>query len=211
MSKLHVLFVRAFLLVLSGFAVSCLAYGQQEGSVTVFLPNQEVRVPGLPSLTAPSKSAALATALEIVLHDKAVCCGKDSALEDAALYTTLSGAVSLKEFSAKLQGKHLLNDGRPILVNAEYFPPSSMNAGLIVGALQDQHAALFEWQSHVYVLYGAIYNETRDYSGTRQYALQKLLLLDPRFSDRRREVVFDRETDDWEKVQGLLIPMVAPQ
>lgn len=179
----------------------------------MYLPNEEVRVHDLPSLMAASahRSAALTTELEIVFHDKSVCCGKDSALEDVALYTTLAGRVPLKELSAKLQGRHLLSSGRPIVVNADYVAQSSVNASLIVGALLEQHASLMEWKSHVYVLYGAIFDETRSYNGPPQYAIHKLLLLDPRFSDGRREVVFNRDTDDWENVQGLVVPVVAGQ
>lgn len=198
MARLHVLSVSAVLI-----SVSFLAHGQSEPEgIEWFHPNQEVRVTNLPSLTAPStdSSAVLATALETVLHDKAVCCGKDSALEDAVL----SEPRSLKDLSAKLQGRHLLSDGRPIVVGAEYVPQQSIDYVLLVRALLDQHAPLIEWKSHLYVLYGAIFNETRYYSGVRQYAIVKLLLLDLRFSDRRRETVFNRETDDWETVKGLL-------
>jgi hypothetical protein len=187
--------------------VSPLAYGQ-EGSRSVFLRNQEVRVANLPSLTAPSahRSAVFATALETVLHDKAVCCGKDSALEDVALYAALSAPLSLRELSTKLQGRHLLSDGQPILVHAEYIPHDSMNPALIVSTLTEQHAQLMEWKSHLYVLYGAVFDETRDSSsGVRAYAIRKLFLLDLRFSDQRREAVFDRETDDWGQMQGLLM------
>ena len=71
---------------------------------------------------------------------------------------------------------------------------------------------LIEWESRVYVLYGAIFNETRDTgSGDRAYAIRKLLLLDPRFSDQRRVTEFDRETDDWSKVGGFLIVKFVPQ
>jgi hypothetical protein len=169
----------------------------------VFYPDQEVRVTNLPSLTAPSpsSSAVLTTALEIILHDKAVCCGKNSALEDAVL----SESLSLKDLSGKLQGRHLLSDdGRPFVVNAEYVPQGSINAGMLVGALQDQHALLIEWKSRLYVLYGAIFGATRYSSGNLQYSIHKLLLVDPRFSDQRRQTEFNRETDDWGKVQGLL-------
>jgi len=180
----------------------------QEGSSSVFLPNQEIRVANLPSLTAPSahRSAVFATALETVLHDKAVCCGKDSALEDVALYATLSAPLSLKELSTKLQGRHLLSDGQPVMVSADYIPHDSINPSLIVNTLREQHAPLIEWKSHLYVLYGALFDETRDSSsGVRAYAIHKLLLLDLRFSDQRREAVFDRETDDWGQMQGLLM------
>ena len=53
------------------------------GASVVFLPNQEVSVANLPLLTAasPDASAVLATALETILPDRDVCCGKDSGLK----------------------------------------------------------------------------------------------------------------------------------
>jgi hypothetical protein len=208
-SKLRVFCISAFLTLVSCFAVPGLAQDQNQDSCYLFSPNAEARVTNLPSLTAPSKdtSAVIATAVEIVLRDQTLCCGKDSALGDAAL----SEPRSLKELSTKLQGRHLLSDGRPILVNAQYAAEISINSGSIVGSLQEQRASLLEWKSHVYVLYGAIYGETRCQSGARQYSIVKLLLLDPRFSDQRREAVFNRETDDVSKVQGLLSISVSPQ
>ena len=181
----------------------------QEGSSYVFHPNQEVRVTGLPSLTAPSTeaSAVLATALATILHDKAVCCGKDSALGD----TALAASLSLKELSASLQGRHVLSDGRSVMVSAEYVPQGSITPDLMISALLDQHALLIEWRSHFYVLYAAIFDETVYSSGQRQFVVHKLLLLDPRFSDQRRETEFRRESDDWGKVQGLLTLTAARQ
>lgn len=154
-----------------------------------------------------NSAAVLATALEIILHDKAACCGKDSALEDAVL----SDPSSLAELSTKLQGRHLLSDGRPIVVNAEYVPQSSISPYAMISALLGQHASLIEWKSHVYVLYGATFDETLYSSGQRQFVVHKLLLLDPRFSDQRRETEFNRETDDFGKVHGLLTLAVVRQ
>jgi hypothetical protein len=187
-------FVLGSIAAVSGFAQDTPGY--------VFHPNQEVRVADLPSLTAPSTrpSAVLAAALETILHQKAVCCGKNSALED----TVLSAPLSLEELSAKLQGRHVLSDGRSVMVRAEYVPQSSITPDVMIGALMNQHALLLEWKSHFYVLYGAIFDETVYTSGQRQFAVHKLLLLDPRFSDPRRETEFNRGTDDWAGIQGLL-------
>jgi len=205
LSKLLVFCSFAFLLS-GGWPASA-----QENGGSVFLPNQEVRVANLPALTAPSRKrfAVLATELETVLHRKAICCGKDSALEDAVEYASLANPISLKEFSTKLQGKHQLSDGQAIVVTADYIPQSSIRADSIVRSLLEQHALLLEWKSHVYVLYGALYDETRFTSGERAYSIDKLFLLDPRFSDARREVVFNRGTDDLREVQGMLLVSVA--
>ncbi len=184
------------------------AFAQDEPAY-VFHPNQEVRIANLPARTTQSTnpSAVLAAALETILHDKTVCCGKDSALED----TVLAAPPSLQELTAKLQGKHVLSDGRSVTVSAEYVPQRSITPDLMLSALVDQHALLIKWKSHLYVLYGAIFDETVYSSGQRQFAVHKLLLLDPRFSDRRRDVEFNRDRDDWGKVEGLLTLSVARQ
>ena len=207
MVKLRVRFVSALSLFVCCLAVSCIAQDQTDSCT--FFPNQEVRVTNLGSLTAPSKdtTSVIAIAVEAVLHDPTLCCGKDSALGDLVL----SEPRTLKELSAKLQGRHLLSDGQPIFVNAEYAPQISINAGSVIGVLKEQRASVLEWKSHIYVLYGATFGENRCVSGARQYSIAKLLLLDPRFSDQRRDAVFNRETDDLGKVQGLLTLSVTPQ
>lgn len=207
MANLRVRFVSALSLFVSCLAASCLAQDQTDSCT--FFPNQEVRVTNLGSFIAPSKdtTAVIAAAVEAVLHDPTLCCGKDSALGDLVL----SEPRTLKELSTKLQGRHLLSDGRPILVNAEYAPQVSINSGSVIGALKEQRASLLEWKSHVYVLYGAIFGESRCLSGARQYSIAKFLLLDPRFSDQRRDAVFNRETDDLGKIQGLLTLSVVAQ
>jgi len=173
-------------------------------------PPKEVRVSGLPSLMARTQevSDVLLTSLDTIFHDRSVCCGKDSALEDSAARADPS---SLKDVATKLQGRHLLSDGRPIVVKAEYMEPSAINFSALIGTFREKHALLMEWNSHLYVVYGVAYYETMDYeTGTITDAIQKILLLDTRYSDSRRTVTFERGTDDWGKVQGLVYLAVDP-
>ena len=86
----------------------------------------------------------------------------------------------------------------------EFVPGSSITGDFIVRSLLSQHATIMEWKSHLYVLHGAVYNEVLDYSGAREFTVVKLFLSDPRFFDEHREVVFNGETDDLAKVQGML-------
>ena len=195
--------------VLGPILISCLvpsfAYGQ------VAYPEQEVRVHNLPMLTAQSPHAryVLATSLAMVLHDKEVCCGKDSALDDSV---QAADPRSLKDINSKLQGRHLLSDSRPITVTTEYLTPDQVMAGHIVLMILNQHAPLMMWDSHLYVVCGVTYVEDADYStGGIVYTIHKYLLQDVRFSDSRREVSFDRVTEDPGKVQGLLFLQAEPQ
>jgi len=174
-------------------------------------PQQEVHVHDLPQVVARSKdpSDVLAASVEVVVHDRSVCCGKDSALQDSV---QAADPKSLKDIANRLQGRHLLSDGRPIMVTTEYIAPDQLTAGHLVYMLMQNHAALMIWNSHLYVVDGAIYLLAVDNSGLQSvYAIQKFLLSDARFADSRREVVFNRETEDPAKVQGILFLDSKPQ
>jgi hypothetical protein len=187
-------------------AVGCLAYGQ------VYYPNHEIRINDLPTLTAKSRdaSAVLATSLEIVFRDTEICCGKDSALEDSV---QRADPRSLKDVGDKLRGRHLLSDGRSIMVMAEVWPAAAGNAssGSPISEIMEKRPLLMEWNSHWYVVYGVNYGEIVAADGTQSETILKFLLLDTRYSDERRSVSFDRQTDDWGKVQGLLMLRAEPQ
>jgi hypothetical protein len=185
-------------------ALCCFACGQ------ILYLDQEVRVPGLPSLMARTHdpSDILLTSLDTILHDRDICCGKDSALVDSA---EAADPNSLKDIAGKLGGRHLLGDGRPIMVTAEFLAPDAVSAAHLIQMLTDKHAALMEWNSHLYVVQGLVYFWTGDSESGPHTVIRKFLLLDTRYTDWRREVVFTRGVDDTDKVQGLLFLQVKPQ
>lgn len=200
----------ALLLFLKYTAISCLAFcGWAHGQHT-YTPDG-VRVSGLPTLMARTHdpSDVLLTSLDTIVQDREVCCGKDSALEDSA---QRADPASLQDVAAKLQGRHLLSDGRPIMVTAKYIAPDAINGYMLIETLQQKHAMLMSWKSHLYVLYGVNYVEDYDReTGTGTDNVRKLLLIDTRYSDSRRTVEFNRDTDDWSKVQGVVWLTSAPQ
>ncbi len=172
----------------------------------VAYPPQEVDVGNLPLIRAESTSGSdvLAASVATVLHNEVLCCGRNSALRDTVLSSDPS---SLKEVASTLQGKHLLSDGRSFTMMAEFWPAASVNSDQIINALMNQHALVMEWNSHIYVVYGVIFNESVSYNGAatqKNNVIQELLLIDPRYSDARRNAFFDRSTDRWDDVQGLL-------
>jgi hypothetical protein len=196
-----------------GICMLCLvpvAYSQDSAPSPVIRANQEVHVRNLPALTARSKdrSDVLLTSLDIIFHDREICCGRSSALEDSA-----AGADprSTNDIISKLQGRHLLGDGRPIMVTAEDLAPSARNPNSIIRVLENQQALLLMWNSRLYVIGGAVFDEALYVDGTRDATINKLLLWDTRYSDSRRDVIFTRGTDDWGQVNGLLLLTVVPQ
>lgn len=199
----------AFPRAIQFIAISCLALGACAYGQHTYSPDG-VRVVDLPKLTARSHDASdvLLTSLETIVQNPEVCCGKDSALADSA---QRSDPATLQDVAAKLQGRHLLSDGRPIMVTAKYIAPDAINGYLLLETLLQKHAMLMQWRSHVYVCYGVTYRKDYDANGAVMYTILTFRLLDTRYSDSRREVVFDREMDDWNKVQGVLWIASVPQ
>lgn len=203
-------FLLAATFILAGGLAVC---GHAQGQV--LNQDQEIFVHNLPSLTAHSQdpSDILLASLETAFHDQDVCCGKNSALQDSAL---AADPKSLKDIAEKLEGRHLLSDGRPIKVTAEYVESDAISGGPLIAMVLNEHAALIQWNSHLYVLHGIVYRWTESGdptsgSMTRMTVIHKLLLWDVRFSDSRRDVVFDRTTDDLSKMRGLLFLQTTPQ
>jgi len=189
-------------------AFGSLAYGQALNQ------DQEIEVHDLPALIARAHdpSDVLLTSLDIVLHDQEICCGKGSALQDSVLAADPS---SLKDVASKLNGRHLLGDGRPIVVEATYTPGGAVSAGDLIRTIMNQGAALIEWNSRLYVVHGVVFqwmsNDTPESSGFPAAVVHKLLLWDARFSDSRRTVTINRDTDNLSKLQGLMFLEVKSQ
>jgi hypothetical protein len=195
-------------LCLAGLFLLTPAYAQ------ILNVDQEIDVAGLPSIVSPSRhsSDVLITSLATIIHDPEVCCGKDSALEDSV---QRADPKSLQDVAARPNDRHLLADGRPIMVNAEFFSIDKMSAGYLVTTMTAQRAGLMEWNSHVYVLHHLIYfwnqSGSADVGVSTVPVVHKFLLWDTRYSNSRRELVFNRDTDDLTKVQGFLFVQVKLQ
>ncbi len=191
----------------------CLALGCA-AQAQVLYQDQVIEVRDLPSLAARSlrSSDVLLTSLDIIIHDRGICCGKDSALEDSV---AAADPKSLKDVADKVQGRHLLSDGRPIIVGATYAASDAVNSGMLITRFQGQHAALMQWNSHIYVVHGIVYmwtaNATPDGSLQDGTVIKKFLLWDVRYSDSRRDVVFNRDSDDLTRIQGFLFVETKPQ
>ncbi len=168
-------------------------------------PNLEIRIGNLPAQTASADATA---ALEVLFHDSKLCCGSGAILEDQA---RAANPLSLEDISGKIVGKHLFTDGHSVTITANYLAANAINPDPIIETLVKNQPALFEWNSHLYVLYGAVYDEKHFDTGGREFVIHKLLLLDTRFTGQRRETSFDRDQDDWKDVQGLLLVNTTTQ
>ena len=209
-SKLH---FPALPLLLIIIMTSCCVNANSQICGYVTRRDQEVRVAALPSTVAASTSESdvVVASVATAVMERDVCCGRNSALEDQVVAASASTEkLSLRELGERLRGKHYLDNGTAISVADQYWPaaPTEQNSvkpGDIISSLMAQRPLLMNWDGHLYVLHGVVFDECNDsYTGYAFSAIRTLLLVDTRFSGRRRYVSFNRQTDDWGKVTGLL-------
>ena len=144
------------------------------------------------------------TFLAVVFHDGEICCSKDSL---SAIGYRPADPKSLKNVAGKVNGRHLLSNGRPFVVTADYVAPDAMNSGTLIGMITAQHAGLMQWNAHLYVVDGLIYRwiiRGSDSTSAPMMEIHNFLLRDPRFTGERRKVEFNRSSDDITKIGGFL-------
>jgi len=195
MSNARVILV---ILLLTGAALT-----QDYPTAYIIRPNQQILVPVTPHpVQSKEASAPLQAALATIFQNPELCCGPNSSLENVP---ATSASLSTRELAAKLAGRHTLSDGRPFTVTTELIDPATMNATQLLTPLKQNRVLLMQWNSRWYLLVGADYDEWIYDGGLREYSIHKLRLLDFSNPAAPKEAIFDRQKDDWTKVQGLLL------
>ena len=118
----------------------------------------------------------------------------------------MKAGSSLAAFSARVRNDISVKNKLAYTVpKLKDFSPEALNGALLTATLTRQHALLMMWNSHLYVLRGVVYRWIDSGPDGGMYTvIRKFLLLDARYSDSRRQAVFDRASDDFGKIQGFL-------
>jgi hypothetical protein len=174
---------------------------------------KSVRVAHVRFQAATSADNVLAASVADVVANPEVCCGRSSSRVDVVAAADLRNLVGI---ASKLQGRHVLGDGRPYVLSATFFSARPTlgqmpAANVILTFLQGDHAMLMLWNSHLYVVYGADYTETVyngvDSGNSVVDTVDTLQLFDPATG---AHTTFQRAKDNWDQVQGLGTLTVGP-
>ena len=181
----------------------CLSQTDVIRSVVAYLPGQTARIHVGHLSPAPNTTAngALISMLSVVIQDRDVCCGKDSALGRDLERVNTTSAEEVKDV---VKGRHVMNDGRWVTIETTYLPETSVNSWQLIDLIMKGQLAIIEWNHHLYLLKEVSFDETRYSDGTSDYSIQRAVLLDPQSTAKNKEVRFDRQKDDWGQIKGLL-------
>jgi hypothetical protein len=119
----------------------------------------------------------------------------ESALEAAA--------ASLRMLTSKISGAVCHANDSTVRITATFVPNGAIQGDSIIASVIAGKPLLIQWHGTLYVLYGVVYDEHLRYSGSRTNVIRQLLLIDPRYSDKRHFVAFDRDRNDFADVEGM--------
>lgn len=173
-------------------------------------PNLRVAVSNMPSVKVfdQSATAVAKAAVATVLGAVEINCDSGSQLNTVL---EANAGAPLQTLAAKLSGASCMTNGNIVHLSASFTPNGSIQADGIIAPIVHGKPLLIRWNDALYVLYGVIYDEHLHNSGKRENVIRQLLLIDPRYTDQRRFVIFDREKNDFAQVEGIAeIRVVAP-
>jgi hypothetical protein len=172
-------------------------------------PYQRVTVPNLAVVTATDTSspAVAKAALAIVLSGSKLKCGPDSQLESVV---EANAGSPLRTLASKISGASCATNGRTLHVTATFTPNGAIQGDSLIASVIEGKPLLVEWKGALYVLYGVVYDEHLYPSGRHDNVIRKLLLIDPRYSDKRRFVAFERDKDNFGQLEGVASVGVTP-
>lgn len=129
-----------------------------------------------------------------------VKCENESQLENIA---DADAGTSLEKLIPKIAGVFCSADGRRLRIIASFVPNGAIQGNDIIASLKQGRPMLLEWRGVLYVLYGVVYDEHLYSSGRQDNIVRELLLIDPRYSDKRRLVAFEHDKDKLAEVEGI--------
>jgi hypothetical protein len=165
-------------------------------------PNQRITVSVADTYALDSSNTAVANAaLGIVLSSSNLKCEAGSQLQSIIESYAQS---ALEALSKKISGTTCLKNGAVEHLETAFMPNGAIRPEQIISPLIEGDPLLLKWKGTFFVLYGVVYDEHVHRSGGRNNVIRELLLIDPRYQDNRRFVVFDREKNNFGEVEGMV-------
>ena len=180
------------------------------GGYPVVHPYRRIQISNLAGISSTDTTSPAITkaALAIVISASKVNCEHDSQLESIA---DANAGASLQTLVTKVAGAFCSENGRRFRVTASFVPNSAIQGNNIIASLKQGQPLLIEWKDVLYVLYGVVYDERIHSSGRQDNFIREFLLIDPRYSDKRRLVTFERDKDNFAEVEGIASIRTTPE
>jgi hypothetical protein len=116
----------------------------------------------------------------------------------------LPSAGDFDELAHRISHDYVLLDGQKFRLQAQFTPGAPTQADPLIMSIRQSRPLMMIWRSHAYVLTGMDYDEYISPAGNRMFMVRALKLFDPIAEEGKHEVVFSREQDNPDDLNGVL-------
>jgi hypothetical protein len=175
---------------------------------------QQAEIAGLVSASAQQKCEnwAWAAALETALKAQGVNIPQSSWIAKAdGGEVCKDQPADIESLAKTIEGEYALDDGRKVRIHVQAVSGAPANLGALIAAARENRPLIFFWKNHAYVYRGLEYNEMVTTTGTHEFEVEHLELLDPFFDTAEKQAAtFERDKDNPADINGMLDLKVTP-
>lgn len=111
----------------------------------------------------------------------------------------------------QLSRDYVLPDGQKFSLNARFVPGAPTQADPLIFSIRQNQPLMLLWRSHSYLLTGITYDEYVAPTGNKMFIVTELRLFDPLGAESKRQVVFSRDQDSPDDLNGVVELSINPK
>lgn len=104
----------------------------------------------------------------------------------------------------EISGDYVLQDGQKFALQARFTPGAPVQADPLIVSVRQNLPVMLLWRNHPYLLTGITYDEYIAETGNKMFVVTDLQLFDPLGDPGERAVVFSRDRDKPDDINGVL-------
>ena len=183
------------------------AGGKQDASPSWVLHKQKAQVEKVE--LKPAERPCANWAWVAVISDMAA--GRGVRIDQSYLVDRLYGGSRCTDIAGDFDGlakqithDYVLPDGQKFALDAKFMPGAPTQADWLVASIRQNRPLMLVWANRAYLLTGLTYDEYIAESGNKIFVITELQLFDPLGERDKQEVVFSRDRDNPDEINGVL-------
>ena len=116
----------------------------------------------------------------------------------------LDAVADSEGLAKKISHEYVLQDGQKFALQARFTPGAPVQADPLIASVRQNLPVMLLWRNHAYLLTGLTYDEYIAETGNKMFVVTELQLFDPLAEPGKRAVVFSRDQDRPDDINGVL-------
>jgi len=116
----------------------------------------------------------------------------------------LTSAGDFDDLAHRISHDYVLLDGQKFRIEAQYTSGAPTQADPLIMSIRQSRPLMMMWRNRAYLLTGMDYDEYISPTGNRMFMVTALKFFDPAAEEGKHEVVFSRDQDNPDDLNGVL-------